>query len=175
MNRLSIFVLAMFSTFALATVGCSKKRAKTTPTAKATVAEDTSGPVEETKEPEVSADETPAPVEETTPASQLTNVIYFAFDSFQLDQAAREALNNNAEWLKEDANRVLTVEGHTDQTGTTEYNLGLGERRARAALEYLVKLGIEKSRIKVITFGEERPADDGNDAKNRRSMFIASR
>jgi peptidoglycan-associated lipoprotein len=100
-------------------------------------------------------------------------VIYFEFDKSELSEAARQELANNATWMKEDPKRTLRIEGHTDEVGTPEYNVALGERRARAAKDYLVRLGIDGKRIKIITYGEERPASD-DDAQNRRSVFIAT-
>ena len=76
--------------------------------------------------------------------------------------------------MKQDPSRTLTIEGHTDEVGTPEYNLGLGERRARTTKDYLVRLGIQEKRISIITYGEERPAGS-EDAQNRRSMFIATK
>jgi peptidoglycan-associated lipoprotein len=129
----------------------------------------------------VPASSTPAPKAEApaeaTPGpagASLHNTIYFEFDSSDLDESARRALTENYNWLSEDGSRTITIEGHTDEVGTAEYNLGLGERRARAAKEYLVRMGIDKNRISVITYGEERPAS-ADHAKNRRSMFIATR
>ena len=104
----------------------------------------------------------------------LQDVIYFAFDSSDLDEASRAKLSENAEWLKKDSKRTLTIEGHTDEVGTPEYNLGLGERRARATKDYLVRLGIQEKRVSIITYGEERPAGS-DENKNRRSMFIATK
>jgi peptidoglycan-associated lipoprotein len=111
-----------------------------------------------------------APVDPAT----LSEVIYFSFDSSDLDPEAREKLNENAAWLREDASRTLRIEGHTDEVGTPEYNIGLGERRARAAKDYLVRLGIEEGRVDVISYGEEKPAAD-SDELNRRSVFIATK
>ena len=108
------------------------------------------------------------------PAPAPGNVIYFAFDRSDLDEASRATIAENAEWLKQDPSRTVTIEGHTDEVGTPEYNLGLGERRARATKDYLVRLGIQEKRISIITYGEERPAST-EDAKNRRSMFIATK
>ena len=104
----------------------------------------------------------------------LQDVIYFAFDSSDLDEASRAKLSENADWLKADPARTLTIEGHTDEVGTPEYNLGLGERRARATKDYLVRLGVEEKRVSIITYGEERPAGS-EDSQNRRSMFIATK
>jgi peptidoglycan-associated lipoprotein len=106
--------------------------------------------------------------------ANLNDVIYFAFDRSELDEESRKKLSENADWLKKDAARTLTIEGHTDEVGTPEYNLGLGERRARTTKDYLVRLGIQEKRISIITYGEERPAGS-DDSKNRRSMFIATK
>jgi peptidoglycan-associated lipoprotein len=104
----------------------------------------------------------------------LNDVVYFAFDSSDLDEESRKKLSENADWLKKDPARTLTIEGHTDEVGTPEYNLGLGERRARTTKDYLVRLGIQEKRVSIITYGEERPAGS-DDNKNRRSMFIATK
>lgn len=101
----------------------------------------------------------------------LTEVIYFEFDSSALNDKAREQLQQNAEWLREDESRELTIEGHTDEVGTPEYNLALGERRAQAAKDYLVQLGIDSERVEIVTFGEERPGSE-QDEENRRSVFV---
>jgi peptidoglycan-associated lipoprotein len=104
----------------------------------------------------------------------LQEIVYFEFDSSQLDEAGRAKLEENAEWLKKDPARTLTIEGHTDEVGTPEYNLGLGERRAQTSRDYLLKLGIDAKRVSIITFGEEKPAGT-EDSKNRRSVFIATK
>jgi peptidoglycan-associated lipoprotein len=104
----------------------------------------------------------------------LTPVIYFEFDQSTLSDEAKAELEKNAEWLKADPARTLTIEGHTDEVGTTEYNVALGERRAQAAHEYIVRLGIDASRVQILSFGEERPAST-EDSANRRAMFIATK
>lgn len=104
----------------------------------------------------------------------LQDVVYFEFDSSTLDEAAKAKLEENADWLKKDAARTVTIEGHTDEVGTPEYNLGLGERRAQASRDYLIHLGIEPKRVSIITYGEEKPAGT-EDSKNRRSVFIATK
>ena len=104
----------------------------------------------------------------------LQEVVYFEFDSSDLDEAARAKLEENANWLKQSADRTLTIEGHTDEVGTPEYNLGLGERRAQASRDYLLRLGIDAKRVSIITFGEEKPAGS-EDSANRRSVFIATK
>lgn len=103
-------------------------------------------------------------------------VAYFDYDSYNLRSDAREALKENAAWLKKNRSVNVQIEGHCDERGTTEYNLALGERRANTARDYLVRLGVSKSRLSVISYGEERPADPGHDeaawSRNRRASFV---
>lgn len=110
-----------------------------------------------------------------TPASDMKTA-FFPYDSYKLTNAARSAIKANADWLKANPSASVQVEGHCDERGTTEYNLALGERRANAAMEYLVKLGVEKSRLSTISYGEERPSVQGSDesawSKNRRAEFV---
>jgi peptidoglycan-associated lipoprotein len=102
--------------------------------------------------------------------------VFFALDSSDVDGAAQQALNANAEILKKYPTWVITVEGHADERGTAEYNLALGERRAMAARTYLVSLGISGDRLRTVSYGKEFPFDPGHDeaawAKNRRAQFV---
>lgn len=108
---------------------------------------------------------------------ELTD-IKFDFDNFDLRDEAREVLKKHAAWLTENKDVNLTVEGHCDERGTAEYNLALGERRAKAAAMFLMNMGIDDKRIKTISYGEELPMDPGHDegawARNRRAHFVAS-
>ena len=108
---------------------------------------------------------------------ELTD-IKFDFDNFDLRDEAREVLKKHAAWLTENKDVNITVEGHCDERGTAEYNLALGERRAKAAAMFLVNMGIDDKRIKTISYGEELPLDPGHDeaawARNRRAHFVAS-
>ena len=88
--------------------------------------------------------------------------VFFAFDSDSLDDTARKVLNANAEVLKTYRTWVITVEGHSDERGTAEYNLALGDRRALAAKNYLVSLGIPGDRVRTVSYGEEFPFDPGH-------------
>ena len=110
-------------------------------------------------------------------AYELTD-INFDFDNFDLGDEAREVLKKHAAWLTENKGVNITVEGHCDERGTAEYNLALGERRAKAAATFLVNMGIDDKRIKTISYGEELPLDPGHDeaawARNRRAHFVAS-
>ncbi len=100
--------------------------------------------------------------------------VFFDTDSSQLTMAARTTLENQAAWLSQYTNLGVVIEGHCDERGTREYNLALGERRANAAKNYLVALGISPSRITTVSYGKERPAVPGANesawAQNRRSV-----
>jgi peptidoglycan-associated lipoprotein len=104
--------------------------------------------------------------------------IYFAFDKATIEPKAREILKRLASLLGSNKNYSLVIEGHCDERGTVEYNLALGQRRADAAMKYLVDLGLDKESIKTITYGKERPLDPGHDeegwAKNRRAHFLTT-
>jgi len=106
----------------------------------------------------------------------ISEDIYFDFDSAQLLPRAQEILKRKADWLRSHPGARVIIEGHTDERGTVEYNLALGDRRAEAAKGFLVELGISPERITTISYGEERPADPGHNeaawAKNRRAQFV---
>jgi len=108
-------------------------------------------------------------------ASQFED-IHFAFDRFDLRPDAREILDMHAKWLNAHAEYVVRIEGNCDERGTEEYNLALGDRRAKSAMKYLVDLGIDKTRISTISYGKERPLDPEHNeeawAKNRRDHFV---
>lgn len=101
--------------------------------------------------------------------------ILFEYDSSALSQQNRNSLSAIADWMSEHGDVGLSIEGHADERGTSEYNLALGEKRASAAKKYLVALGIEGSRLSTISYGEEMPIDDGQSeaawSKNRRVHF----
>jgi peptidoglycan-associated lipoprotein len=105
--------------------------------------------------------------------------VRFELDSAQLTDEARAMLEKHALWLQGQRDVRVTVEGHCDERGTVDYNLALGEQRARAARDYLASLGVAAERLRVVSFGKERPLDPGHDeaawAKNRRAHFAVSR
>lgn len=102
--------------------------------------------------------------------------VHFGYDSYQLDGQARDILAANAEWLKENPRARAEIEGHCDERGTIEYNLALGTRRAQAAKDYLVTLGISPGRLSTISYGEELPLcreqSESCYARNRRVHFV---
>lgn len=101
--------------------------------------------------------------------------IYFDFDRAELRPESRDILKTKAAWLKAHPDFSVRIEGHCDERGTNEYNIALGERRAKAAWKYLNALGIPGDRIDTVSYGEERPVDTGHDEaawrKNRRDQF----
>jgi len=141
----------------------------------------------------------PAPVPDTTPvprepaitedpltSSDLDAInknspfqpVFYALDSYEVDGPAQQALNANATLLKKYPTWVITIEGHTDERGTAEYNLALGEKRALSAKTYLVSLGIPADRLRTVSYGKEFPFDPGHDegawSKNRRAHFVVT-
>lgn len=158
---------ALALVLALGAVGCGDKAKKqeTIPAATST------GQNQETTQPTGATVQTGGG---QAPSANLQDVIYFAFDQSDLDAEAKKKLDENAAWLKADPKRSLTIEGHTDEVGTAEYNLGLGERRAKTSRDYLLALGADATRVSIITYGEEKPAGS-DDSQNRRSVFIATK
>ncbi len=102
--------------------------------------------------------------------------IFFDFDKTNIRDDAKPALSEDVQWLKANSAAEITIEGHCDERGTAEYNLGLGERRAKAARDYLVAAGIDAKRMKAISYGKERPFVLGHDEAawrwNRRAHFV---
>lgn len=103
----------------------------------------------------------------------VANVIYFDYDSFAIKPEYQSMLEAHARFIRADRNRRLNIEGHTDERGGREYNLGLGQKRAESVRRLLVTLGVADSQIEAVSYGKEKPAATGADeasfAKNRRS------
>lgn len=104
--------------------------------------------------------------------------VFFALDSDVVDAEGQKVLNANAEVLKRYPTWAITIEGHSDERGSAEYNLALGERRALSVKSYLLSLGIAADRIRTVSYGKEFPFDPGHDeaawAKNRRGHFVVT-
>jgi len=102
--------------------------------------------------------------------------IYFDYDRALVRDDARAVLDGNAAWLKQFRTAKILVEGHCDERGTEEYNLALGEKRAKSAQDYLLSMGIASDRIKIISYGKSQPIDPGHDESawqmNRRAQFL---
>ena len=148
-------------------VSCQKKLVDATPE-----------PVveEEVKEEVVEKEEVVVAPVPKIPIEVMQSHIYFDFDKSTLTPAAQEDLRQKAEWLRENPDETVTIEGHCDERGTNEYNVALGERRAKSAKAFLVDLGIDASRLEVVSWGEEKPVDPTSNeeawAKNRRDQFV---
>jgi len=132
--------------------------------AKAEPSESTQGQLERMKQ------------EQLATAQASLDDAFFAFDSWKLSDEAKRALEHDAEWLKANPGRAITIEGYCDERGTVAYNLVLGERRAKAARSYLVELGVEPNRLLTISFGKERPFcaehEESCYQRNRRAHLV---
>lgn len=104
--------------------------------------------------------------------------VFFGFDQYDLSPEARAVLDRQAAWLNQYKAVTVTVEGHTDERGTRDYNLALGDRRANSVKNYLVAKGVDPSRVKTISYGKERPAVVGSNeaawAQNRRAVTMVN-
>jgi peptidoglycan-associated lipoprotein len=102
-------------------------------------------------------------------------VVHFEFDKSQITEEARVVLEGNAEIIKQNPGAIIQIEGHCDERGTNDYNLALGQRRAKATRDYLINLGVDPSVLVTISYGEEQPVDPRHNeeawAKNRRAQF----
>jgi peptidoglycan-associated lipoprotein len=132
----------------------------------------------EEPKPEPKPEPAPAPVAYKAPGVIMQEDIYFEFDKATLTPAAQDNMLRKAEWLRENSDVTVTIEGHCDERGTNEYNLALGDRRAESAKAFLVDLGIAAARITTISYGEERPVCAQHNeecwAKNRRDHFVVN-
>jgi peptidoglycan-associated lipoprotein len=189
-RRGSVLLVAPVLLLSLFLAGCPKRPATTAasapaptgvasppPAAAAPATKPTPGP---TMTPTPAAPATAAP---TTPPPRPSEFrenenlkdIFFDFDKYDIRAGDAKILDGNAAWLKTNNDLVL-IEGHCDERGTNEYNLALGERRAKATMNYLVGQGVQANRITIISYGEERPTctdhSEGCWARNRRAHFL---
>ena len=107
---------------------------------------------------------------------KILRTVYFDYNKYDLRDDTRAGLSVNSEWLKANSKWRVLIEGHCDDRGTNEYNMALGDKRANAVRQYLITAGIDASRVRTISYGEERPVDPGHSedawAKNRRAEFV---
>lgn len=163
----------------LFTISCQKQVVETEEPEEEVVAVEEEVVVEEEEPMEVTSDESLDADEAALMAARnmfLNEHIYFAFDKYNLDDMAQEVLMRKADFLRDNADIYITIEGHCDERGTNEYNLALGDRRAESAKSFLVDMGIEAYRISTVSYGEERPlCTQSNEecwSKNRRDQFV---
>jgi peptidoglycan-associated lipoprotein len=183
-RRLIVFVAIAAAIF----VGCAKRPAligasAPAPTggaevsaAPATPAEPAPAAAAPAPAPLTAAPEAPRPAPKDFAAVDALKPIHFDFDRYEIRPGDRRILDANAAWLKQNGNQLVLIEGHCDERGTNEYNLGLGERRARATMNYLVGQGVQASRFSIVSYGEERPIctekTESCWAQNRRAAFL---
>jgi peptidoglycan-associated lipoprotein len=199
-RRGSLFLVAPLLILALFLVGCPKRPATmaavqppapappptppsasiTTPPAAPEPSTPTPPPVAAVPTPTPAPTPAPSPAQPPKPseftANPNLNDIYFDFDKYNIRSGDAKTLDANAAWLKSNPGNLVLIEGHCDERGTNEYNLALGERRAKSTMNYLVAQGVQASRITIISYGKERPScTEHNEAcwaKNRRAHFL---
>ena len=193
-TRGSFLVVTSLLVVAVVGSGCAKRPATTqaaapAPTGTASMTtpapSQPSGPMPAPTPPSaVSPTPTPAPAPAPTARPIVRDFaavpelhdIYFEFDKYDIRPADTKTLDANGSWLKSNPNHLVLIEGHADERGTNEYNLALGERRAKSTMNYLVSQGVQANRITIISYGEERPTctekTEACWAKNRRAHFL---
>ena len=192
--KLRLLILTMGASVVAVTSGCHKKAAMAPPPPPPpVVARETSTPPPAPRERTARVAEAPAPAPTATAEGPRTSKVladylnklldaYFDYDKADLRTDARTALNNNSSelrsLLKEFPSTKFVIEGNCDERGSAEYNLALGDRRAKAAYEFLVQIGVPSERLTTISYGQERPVcTDHNEncwQKNRRAHLSAS-
>lgn len=174
-----LITLVVVLLFSMTVFGCRTTKDLDVVVAEPAAEEPAPAKVEEYK-PEAAPAPAPAPAPERlgAPALDPSMVVdvFFAYDRSDLTTESRDRLSANSKLLKAYKDVNIVIEGHCDERGTNEYNLGLGERRANAAKNYLVSLGVPADRIKTISYGEERPFAMGHNEQawkmNRRAHFV---
>jgi len=163
-----VLVLLLVVALAVFVAGCGGSKTVEEPPTDIEEAPEVEPPVEEEK-PVIR--EEPKEI----PMPELGDVFY-AFDKYNLTDESKRTLESNSSELKRASDVNIIIEGHCDERGTKSYNLALGEKRAKAARDYLISLGVSGSRITIISYGKERPFDPGHNeaawAKNRRAHFV---
>ncbi|MEW6068492.1 MAG: peptidoglycan-associated lipoprotein Pal [Nitrospirota bacterium] len=189
-----LFMLTVLFGFVVIFMGCPPKKVakpeiEQPPTTSQEAVQKTTevGPEEKITEQELTKIESAEITKEESPKSSekareeitekdILKDIYFDFDMYNIQPDAKTTLETITAWLLKDPSKKILIEGHCDERGTNEYNLALGDRRAKAARDYLIALGIAPKRIEMVSYGEEKPlcADQSEEcwAKNRRAHFV---
>jgi peptidoglycan-associated lipoprotein len=191
-KRASFYGVAMFSVAIFMTAGCAthdvvRKDERIVAASAAKQIDQSKSNITQAKEPVTSAAPQVAPanastsqsVQKGSSTSQLQSAlerIYFDYDSASLTESARKSLIRNATLLMKEPSAKVRIEGNCDERGSAEYNVALGEQRARVALQYLKALGVKPDRLFTLSYGKDKPAVEGHDeaamAKNRRDEFV---
>ncbi len=147
-------------------------------TSKPETAADTSGTGQASSTQTAAVAMAPAPGSQEDLVVNVGDRVFFDYDRYELRSEARAQLEKQAAWMRNFPQVTVTIEGHCDERGTREYNLALGERRADSARNYLIALGVDPNRIRIISYGKERPAMVGSDetswAQNRRAVTVVN-
>ena len=191
LQRVSFYIVALFLVAVFMTAGCAtqdvvKKDEGIVPAPVAKRADQPKSsvtpPTQSTATPITQAAPAPAATQQAQKASSTAQLqsalekIYFDFDSANLSESARGTLTKNNAALINVSSAKIRIEGNCDESGSAEYNLALGERRAKSAQQYLIALGVKPDRLSITSYGKEKPAVKGSDeaasAKNRRDEFV---
>jgi peptidoglycan-associated lipoprotein len=172
MKKVLFLMVVLVSVVSL--VGCHpKKRSPVVP------GQETQAPSEKVVKQEPAEKPSDKPIKPIEPGEGEDGVlkdIHFEYDKYNLTDEAADLMGRNAEYLMTHPEVRILIEGHCDERGTEEYNLALGEKRALAARDYFVRFGIDRDKMSIISYGEERPLDAAGDeqgwAKNRRDHFV---
>lgn len=168
--------------FGIIAFGCAEKKAVAPIEQSQGMEQPRAGTAEETKKAPEQITEQEAKVESQEVPSQVQEIsglfkdIHFDYDKYDVKESDRPTLTAVADYLRKNSAQKLLIEGHCDERGTSEYNLALGDKRARAVKDYLVSLGVSSARIDTISYGKEKPLcmehADGCWARNRRAHFV---
>jgi peptidoglycan-associated lipoprotein len=187
LNRHGLLVLCLAVLLVATMSACKKKAPETDPMPSDATQQEATPPeppqqvevVEDFPEQRPEVEELPAVTVEELNSQGVLKTIFFDFDKYDLSDNARGVLRNNATWLKQNDRYYVVIQGHCDERGTIEYNLALGEKRAKAVRSYMTDLGIDRGRLRVVSYGEEKPVDPGHTdaawAKNRRAETVIER
>lgn len=158
---------------------CGKKKVKTTP--QKTKVEKVEEKTPKVEKPVLTEEEIfqKKTLDELNKEGHL-KMIHFDFDKYNIKDDMKPILQSNSDWLLKHETVEITIEGHCDERGTVEYNLALGEKRAKAAKKYLVSLGVNEARVKTISYGKNKPLipnakDEDSHYKNRRAVFVITK
>jgi peptidoglycan-associated lipoprotein len=179
-SKQSIFLVLMIFAFIAATSACSKKNVPPPPGSGAPGQEygaPAGGPMDEARWRELGINSEAEKREFLDKAKAFENQdVYFDYDAYTLTEPAKKVLDEKIAFLKRFPKVAVTVEGHCDERGTTEYNIALGERRAHAAQQYILSSNSSNLKLTTVSYGKERPIATGHDeaswAKNRRAHFV---
>lgn len=177
MKKLAVLIVVL--SLVMLFNACGKKAAKVAP-AQGPVVEKVEEPVPQIEGPALSDEEIfqQKTIEELN-RYQVLKMINFDFDKYQIREDMKSVLQANASWILKFSTVQILIEGHCDERGTIEYNIALGEKRAEAAKNYLVSLGVNAANIKIVSYGKSKPLVQGVDEatyfQNRRAEFVITK